>query len=51
MDDFLSNENNKKSLIDMITMQKECHVVQAEGDAGVKIVKAAIAMPTTKSTT
>jgi hypothetical protein len=53
-DDFLSNENNKKSLIDMITVrlrERDCHVVQAEGDADLDIVKAAIAMSTTKSTT
>jgi len=53
-DDFLSNEKNKKSLIDMISAclkQKGCHVVQAEGDADVDIVKAAVTMSTFKSTT
>ncbi|KAK6176032.1 hypothetical protein SNE40_014396 [Patella caerulea] len=53
-EDFLSNENNKKSLIDMIIVrlrQSNCHVVQAKGDADFDIVKAAVTMSTTKSTT
>jgi len=44
-DDFLSNERNKK--VDMITerlRQKDCHVIEAEGDADVDIVKAAVTM-------
>lgn len=53
-EDFLSNEINKKSMIDMITTclrQQECHVIQAEGDADVDIVKAAVTMSSMKSTT
>ena len=53
-EDFLSSESNKKSLIGMITVrlrQNGCHVIQAEGDADVDIVKAAVTMSTTRSTT
>ena len=53
-DDFLSNERNKKALIDMITerlRQKGCHVIQAEGDADLDIVKAAVTMCISCSTT
>lgn len=53
-DDFLSNETNKQSLIDMIAVrlrQNDCHVVQAEGDADVDIVKAAVSSSRTRSTT
>ena len=44
-DDFLSNERNKKELIDIITERlslKGCHVIQAVGDADIDIVKAAV---------
>ena len=45
-DDFLSNDVNKQSLIDMIVARlrpNDCHVVQADGDANVYIVRAAVA--------
>jgi hypothetical protein len=44
-EDFLSNVENKRAMIDLIAKclkQKGCHVIQAEGDADVDIVKAAV---------
>ena len=53
-EDFLSNSENKQAMIDLIAkclQQKGCHVIQAEGDADVDIVKAAVSMCEYKSTT
>ena len=53
-EDFLSNESNKKTLINMITLhlrQRNCTVIQAKGDADVDIVKAVVTMAANKSTT
>ena len=53
-DHFLANNSNKQALIYMIgdhLRQKGCHVIHAEGDADVDIVKAAITMSSCKSTT
>ena len=53
-EDFLSNVENKQAMIDLIAKclkQKGCHVIQAEGDADVDIVKAAVSMSGYKSTT
>ena len=52
--DFLLNMENKQAMIDLIAKclkQKGCHVIQAEGDADVDIVKAAVSMSGYKSTT
>ena len=46
-DDFLSNGMNKHALIKLISgrlREKGCHTIQAEGDADLDIVKAAVAM-------
>ena len=46
-DDFLSNGMNKHTLIKLISgrlREKGCHTIQAEGDADLDIVKAAVAM-------
>ena len=46
-DDFLSNDMNKHALIKLISgrlREKGCHTIQAEGDADLDIVKAAVAM-------
>ena len=54
MDDFLSNGMNKHALINLISgrlREKGCHTIQAEGDAELDIVKAAVAMSAYKSTT
>jgi hypothetical protein len=53
-EDFLSNVENKQAMIDLIAKclkQKGCHVIQAEEDADVDIVKAAVSMSGYKSTT
>lgn len=53
-DHFLANNVNKQALIHQIgdhLRQKGCHVIHAEGDADVDIVKAAITMSSYKSTT
>ena len=53
-DDFLSSGMNKHALIKLISgrlREKGCHTIQAEGDADLDIVKAAIAMSAYKSTT
>ena len=53
-DDFLSNCMNKHALIKLISgrlREKGCHTIQAEGDADLDIVKAAVAMSAYKSTT
>ena len=53
-DDFLSSDANKQSLIDMIAAnlkQNDCHVVQAEGDADVVIVQAAVESSKQETTT
>lgn len=52
-DDFLSNVENKQTLINLISERmrgRGCHVIQAEGDADVDIVKAAVSMSSYKST-
>ena len=46
-DDFLSNDMNKHALIKLISgrlREKGCHTIQAEGDADLDIVKAAVAV-------
>ena len=46
-DDFLSNGMNKHALMKLISgrlREKGCHTIQAEGDADLDIVKAAVAM-------
>ena len=51
---FLSNGMNKYALIKLISgrlREKGCHTIQAEGDADLDIVKAAVAMSAYKSTT
>ena len=51
-EDFLSNVENKQAMIDLIAKclkQKGCHVIQAEGDADVDIVRAAVSMSGYKS--
>ena len=53
-DDFLSNGMNKHALIKLISgrlREKGCDNIQAEGDADLDIVKAAVAMSAYKSTT
>ena len=53
-EDFLSNDTNKQAIIHLISQrlrQKGCHVIQAEGDADVDIVKAAISMSSYHCTT
>ena len=53
-DDFLSNGMNKHALIKLISgrlREMGCHTIQAEGDADLDIVKAAVAMSAYKSTT
>ena len=53
-DDFLSNGSNKHALIQLISgrlREKGCHTIQAEGDADLDVVKAAVAMSAYKSTT
>ena len=53
-EDFLLNVENKQAMIDLIAKclkQKGCHVIQAEGDTDVDIVKAAVLMSGYKSTT
>ena len=53
-DYFLSNGLNKYALIQLISgrlREKGCHTIQAEWDADLDIVKAAIAMSAYKSTT
>ncbi|KAI3379074.1 hypothetical protein SNEBB_002215 [Seison nebaliae] len=53
-EDFLSNEANKEAIIQLITerlRQRDCIVIQAEGDADVEIAKAAATMSSFKSTT
>jgi len=52
--DFLSNERNRMVANGMITerlRQKGCYIIQAEGDADVYIVKAAVTMCISCSTT
>ena len=52
--DFLSNDMNKQAIINLIAerlQQTGCHVIHAEADADVHIVKAAFAMSSRKSTT
>ena len=54
MQDFLANETNKQAIINFIAdclRQIGCHVIHAEGDADVDIVKAAVEMSSYKSTT
>ena len=51
---FLSNEENKLVIIQLIMnclQQRGCEVIQAEGDADTDIVKAAVKMSASKSTT
>ena len=53
-DDFLSNGSNKHALIQLISgrlREKGWHTIQAEGDADLDVVKAAVAMSAYKSTT
>ena len=53
-EDFFPNDMNKQALITMIAGRLEnkgCHVVHAEGDEDVDIVKAAITMSSFQSTT
>ena len=53
-EDFLSNSQNKQSLIQLISnglRKSGCHVVQSEGDADLEIVRAAIALASLSSTT
>ena len=53
-EDFLSNKENKQALIRLISERmrgRGCAVIQAEGDADVEIVKAAVAMSSYKTTT
>ena len=53
-EDFLSNNENKHAIIKLIGNQMQergCHVIHAEGDADVEIVKAAVAMSSYRSTT
>ena len=52
-EDFLSNVENKQSLINLVSQRMKdrgCHVIQSEGDADVEIVKAAVSMSSNKST-
>ena len=52
-EDFLSNVENKQSLINLISQRMKdrgCHVIQSKGDADVEIVKAAVSMSSNKST-
>src|SRR5688572_4728875 len=54
MQDFLANKTNKQAIINFIAdrlRQIGCHVIHAEGDADVHIVKAAVEMSSYKSTT
>jgi len=54
MADFLLNDENKQALINLMAdrLRKEnCHVIQAEGDADVDLVRAAVKMSSNKSTT
>ena len=53
-EDFLSNSQNKQSLIQLISndlRKSGCHVVESEGDADLEIVQAAIALASLSSTT
>jgi len=52
-EDFLSNDENKQTLIKLISDRMRdtgCHVIQAEGDADLDIVKAAVSMSSEKTT-
>ena len=52
-EDFLSNLENKQSLINLISQRMKdrgCHVIQSKGDADVEIVKAAVSISSNKST-
>ncbi|KAG0715131.1 hypothetical protein GWK47_012669 [Chionoecetes opilio] len=52
-EDFLSNVENKQSLINLISQRMKdrgCNVIQSEGDADVEIVKAAVSMSSNKRT-
>ena len=52
-EDFLSNNENKQALIHLVStsmMDRGGHVIQAEGDADVEIVKAAVATSFYKTT-
>jgi hypothetical protein len=54
MEEFLCNDKNKQALINLISdslRKKGCHVVHAEGDADVDIVKATVEVSASKSTT
>ena len=53
-EDSLSNQANKQALIHLISERRRergCHVIQAEEDADVDIVKAAVSMTSFKTTT
>ena len=53
-EDSLSNQANKQALIHLISermRERGCHVIQAEKDADVDIVKAAVSMASFKTTT
>ena len=53
-EDFLSNDANKQDLINHYTehmRERGCQVIQAEGDADVDIVKAAVSMAFFQTTT
>ena len=53
-EDPLSNQANEQALFRLISermRERGCHVIQAEEDADVDIVKAALAMPSFKTTT
>ncbi|CAB3994258.1 Hypothetical predicted protein [Paramuricea clavata] len=50
--DFLSNNENKQALIHLVSTSmrdRGCHAIQAEGDADVEIVKAAVATSSYKT--
>ena len=54
MEDFLSNKENKPTLIHLIANQlkkRKCDVIHAEGDADLDIVKTTISASSEKTTT